>query len=96
MTQIPPQDHNDEFEPGVQDPYRYEPKYGKSRVGQFSKVLIVLGAIMTLIGVVGGFSAMFLIKNGSQSVFMDLLMLAPLGFLMAFTGITGWVISGGK
>jgi hypothetical protein len=39
---------------------------------------------------------MFLMKDGSHSVFLDLLMLAPLGFLMAFTGITGWVISGGK
>lgn len=89
-------DKKEEFEPGVQDPYRYEPKYAKSGIGQFSKVLLVLGAIMTAVGVIGGFGAMFLMKDGSHSVFLDLLMLAPLGFLMAFTGITGWVISGGK
>lgn len=92
----PQHDTKEEFEPGVQDPYRYEPKYAKSGIGQFSKVLVVLGALMTAIGVIGGFGAMFLMKNGSHSIFLDLLMLAPLGFLMAFTGITGWVISGGK
>lgn len=92
----PKQDSNEEFEPGIQDPYRYERKYTKSGIGQFSKVLLVLGAIMTVVGVVGGFGAMFLIKGGGHSVFLDLLMLAPLGFLMAFTGMTGWVISGGK
>ncbi|MDD3575653.1 MULTISPECIES: hypothetical protein [unclassified Halothiobacillus] len=89
-------DSREEFEPGVENPHRFEPKYAKSGIGQFSKVLIVVGAIMTTIGVIGGFSAMFLMKDGSHSVFLDLLMLAPLGFLMAFTGITGWVISGGK
>ena len=91
-----PHDPQDEFEPGTQNPYRNEPKYARSGVGQFSKVLLVVGAILTAIGVIGGFSAMFMIKNGSDSIFMDLLMLAPLGFLLAFTGITGWVISGGK
>jgi hypothetical protein len=96
MVMNSPHDAEEEFEPGVQNPYRYEPKYAKSGIGQFSKVLIILGAIMTVIGVVGGFSAMFLMKDGSHSVFLDLLMLAPLGFLMAFTGVTGWVISGGK
>jgi hypothetical protein len=39
---------------------------------------------------------MILVKGGGHSIFLDLLMLAPAGSLMAFAGITGWVISGGK
>jgi hypothetical protein len=91
-----PQDDKEEFEPGAHNPYRYEPRIRPSNLGRFSKFLLILGAILVLVGVVGGFSAMFFMKDGSNSPFMDLLMLAPAGFLMAFTGITGWVISGGK
>ncbi|HQS01895.1 MAG: hypothetical protein B7Y07_00760 [Halothiobacillus sp. 24-54-40] len=91
-----PQDEKEEFEPGAHNPYRYEPRLRPSNLGRFSKFLLIFGAILVLIGVVGGFSAMFFMKDGSNSPFMDLLMLAPAGFLMAFTGITGWVISGGK
>ncbi len=89
-------DNDEEFEPGAHNPYRYEPKMKPSNFGRFSKFLLILGSILVAIGVVGGFGAMFLMKDGSHSIFLDLLMLAPAGFLMAFTGITGWVISGGK
>ncbi len=93
MSQPP----EEEFEPGLQNPHRQErPMEGAHGFGLFSKRIMILGAIMVIIGVVGGFSAMFLMKNGSDSVFMDLLMLAPAGFLLGFAGITGWVISGGK
>lgn len=93
MANIEP---DDEFEPGLQNPYRYEPKVRASGLGLFSKWLLIIGAVLTAIGVIGGFSTMFLVKGGGHSIFLDLLMLAPAGFLIAFTGITGWVISGGK
>lgn len=86
----------DEFEPGIQNPYRYEPRVKASGLGLFSKWLLILGGVLTAIGVIGGFSTMILVKGGGHSIFLDLLMLAPAGSLMAFAGITGWVISGGK
>ncbi|HUX81716.1 MAG TPA: hypothetical protein VMV35_02665 [Halothiobacillus sp.] len=93
MSYIEP---DDEFEPGVQNPHHFEPKIRPSGLGVFSKWLLILGGVLTAIGVIGGFSTMILVKGGGHSIFLDLLMLAPAGSLMAFAGITGWVISGGK
>lgn len=93
MSQIEPQD---EFEPGLGDPYRYEPPVPVSRFGLISKWLLIIGVVLTAIGVIGGFSVMYLYKGGGDSPFLDLLMLAPIGFVFAFAGITGWVISGGR
>lgn len=86
----------DDFEPGHVDPYRYEPRVRPSGFGVVSKWMMIVGALMTLIGVVGGFSVMFFYHGGGHSPFLDLLMLAPAGFVLGFAGITGWVISGGR
>lgn len=51
---------------------------------KFGITLIWLGIMLTAIGVIGGFSAMFMDKDEIAKVF---LMGAPFGFLSLFTGM---------
>ncbi len=51
------------------------------RVGQFA---VCLGILLVTVGVVGGFSAMF---KEEETLAVNLLILAPLGFVALLTGV---------
>ncbi|MBN2872788.1 MAG: hypothetical protein JXJ30_07745 [Halothiobacillaceae bacterium] len=89
-------DSEEEFEPGIGDPYRFEAPSRQPGFARASKVMLVLGAILTVVGVVGGLGPIVFTSGDDKRQFMDLLMLAPAGVVLMFTGITGWVIAGGR
>ena len=51
------------------------------RVGQ---IAVYLGILLVTVGVVGGFTAMF---NDADALAVNLLILAPLGFVVLLTGV---------
>jgi len=97
---VPPdqiQEPAGEFEPGIENPYQYEGQAPQPGVGRFSKWMLIVGVILTVIGLFFGLLPMVLgSETASDSPLMNLLMLAPMGFMLMFAGITGWVIAGGK
>lgn len=86
----------EEFEPGIGDPYRFEAPSRQPGFARVSKVMLVVGAIMTVVGVVGGLGPIVFVSDADKHQFMNLLMFAPAGVILMFTGITGWVIAGGR
>lgn len=91
------QDPTDEFEPGIDNPYRYEAHRPQPGVGRFSKIMLIVGVVFTVLGLLFGLLPMVLgSETASDSPLMNLLMLTPMGFMLMFAGITGWVIAGGK
>lgn len=58
------------------------------------KIMLVLGIILTLVGMVVGFTAMFIDAESSLAVYF--IGIVPVGFLMTFASLTGWIMSGGK
>lgn len=58
------------------------------KAGQFA---LVIGVLLTLVGLVGGFGAMF---SGHDGPAKALLALVPLGFVAGFTGIVLTQLSG--
>ncbi|MFI9653833.1 hypothetical protein ABGV17_03755 [Guyparkeria sp. GHLCS8-2] len=92
-----PTDHpDDEFEPGIGDPYRFEAPSRQPGFARVSKVMLVIGAILSAVGVVGGLGPIVFTSGEDKRQFMNLLMLAPVGVILMFAGITGWVIAGGR
>ena len=92
----PDPDHEEEFEPGIGDPYRFEAPSPQPGFARASKIMLVAGAILSAIGVIGGLGPIVFTSGDDKLRFMDLLMLAPAGVILMFTGITGWVIAGGR
>jgi uncharacterized membrane protein len=86
----------EEFEPGIGDPYRFEAPTRQPGFARASKYMLVLGAIISTIGVIGGLGPMVFGSDEDARQFMNLLMLAPAGVILMFAGITGWVIAGGR
>ncbi len=92
-----PTDHpDDEFEPGIGDPYRFEAPSRQPGFARVSKAMLVIGAILSTVGVVGGLGPIMFTSEEDKLQFMNLLMLAPAGVILMFAGITGWVIAGGR
>ncbi|MFN2382085.1 MAG: hypothetical protein ABR561_05980 [Guyparkeria sp.] len=87
---------DDEFEPGIGDPYRFEAPSRQPGFARVSKAMLVIGAIMCAVGVVGGLGPIVFTSEEDKLRFMNLLMLAPAGVILMFAGITGWVIAGGR
>lgn len=92
----PEASEEEEFEPGIGDPYRFEAPSRQPGFARVSKVMLVVGAVLTLIGVIGGLGPIVFAGGEDKRQFMNLLMLAPAGVVLMFTGITGWVIAGGR
>ncbi|MDG4866749.1 hypothetical protein P8631_01840 [Guyparkeria sp. 1SP6A2] len=86
----------EEFEPGIGDPYRFEAPSRQPGFARASKAMLVIGAIMSAIGVIGGLGPIVFTSADDKRQFMDLLLLAPAGVILMFAGITGWVIAGGR
>jgi len=86
----------EEFEPGIGDPYRFEAPTRQPGFARASKYILVLGAVISTIGVVAGLGPMIFGASEDKLQFMNLLMLAPAGVILMFAGITGWVIAGGR
>lgn len=58
------------------------------------KIMLILGIILTLVGMIVGFTAMFMgVEEGFALYFIGIV---PVGFLLAFASLTGWIMSGGK
>ena len=57
------------------------------------KIMLILGIILTLTGMIVGFTAMFM---GSEGFALYFIGIVPVGFLLAFASLTGWIMSGGK
>lgn len=57
------------------------------------KIMLVLGIILTLVGVGVGFTAMFI---DAESMAVYFIGIVPVGFLMTFASLTGWILAGGK
>ncbi|HSH84093.1 MAG TPA: hypothetical protein VK979_02895 [Guyparkeria sp.] len=93
--QIPPPSE-EEFEPGIGNPYRFEAPSRQTGFGLVSKVILVIGVILSIAGVVGGLGPLLFTSADDKSQFMNLLMLTPAGVLLTFAGMTGWVIAGGR
>ena len=87
---------DEEFEPGIGDPYRFEAPSRQPGFARASKVMLVIGAILSAVGVIGGLGPIVFTSAEDKRQFMDLLMLAPAGVILMFAGITGWVIAGGR
>mgnify|MGYP006303484501 FL=1 len=92
----PDSEPEEEFEPGIGDPYRFEAPSRQPGFARASKIMLVVGAIMSAVGVVGGLGPIVFTSGDDKLRFMDLLMLAPAGVILMFAGITGWVIAGGR
>ncbi|MGB9669896.1 MAG: hypothetical protein ACP5OY_04730 [Halothiobacillaceae bacterium] len=58
------------------------------------KIMLVLGIILTLVGAGVGFTAMFMDAESELAVYF--IGIVPIGFLMTFAALTGWVLAGGK
>lgn len=58
------------------------------------KVLLLFGIITTLVGTVVGFTVMFMDAENSLAIYF--LASVPIGFLITFAALTGWVLNGGK
>jgi len=58
------------------------------------KIMLVLGIILTLVGVVVGFTAMFIDAESGLAIYF--IGMVPIGFLMTFASLTGWILAGGK
>lgn len=59
---------------------------------QFAKITLIFSLIITGLGLVLGFGAMFLFPDSPA---VNLLVLAPIGFLLLFASMTVWVLLGG-
>lgn len=57
------------------------------------KWLLIVGSILTLFGVVVGFATMFM---GHDELALYFIGVIPIGFLLVFASLTGWIMSGGK
>ncbi|MFO7580939.1 hypothetical protein [Guyparkeria sp.] len=86
----------EEFEPGIGDPYRFEAPTRQPGFARASKYMLIVGAIMSAVGVVAGLGPMVFGSSEEKLQLMNLLMLAPAGVILMFAGITGWVIAGGR
>ncbi|MFP4251002.1 MAG: hypothetical protein ACLFRM_00020 [Guyparkeria sp.] len=86
----------EEFEPGIGDPYRFEAPSRQPGFARISKAMLIVGAILSTVGVVGGLGPIVFTSEEDKRQFMNLLMLAPAGVILMFAGITGWVIAGGR
>ncbi|MFP5507145.1 MAG: hypothetical protein ACLGH6_13185 [Gammaproteobacteria bacterium] len=51
---------------------------------RFGQVAVYLGIVLVVVGLVGGFGAMF---RNAEGVAVNLLILVPLGFVALLTGI---------
>ena len=89
-------DPEEEFEPGIGDPYRFEAPSRQPGFARASKIMLIVGALLAVVGVIGGLVPIVFTSGEDKLRFMDLLMLAPAGVILMFTGITGWVIAGGR
>lgn len=58
---------------------------------RLGRPLLVLGALLALIGLVGGFATMF---NDMDQIALRLLGLVPVGFVLAFAGLALVVLFG--
>ena len=92
----PESDPEEEFEPGIGDPYRFEAPSRQPGFARASKIMLVVGAILSAVGVIGGLGPIVFTSGDDKLRFMDLLMLAPAGVILMFAGITGRVIAGGR
>ncbi len=63
------------------------------RAGRSFKILMVVGMVLTFIGLIVGFTAMFIDADSAAVMFIGII---PVGFLMTFGGLTGWVLAGGR
>ncbi len=57
------------------------------------KILLILGIVLTVVGSLVGFTAMFM---DDESIAIYFIGIVPVGFLMTFAALTGWVMAGGK
>ncbi|MEW6765443.1 MAG: hypothetical protein AB1344_06620 [Pseudomonadota bacterium] len=57
------------------------------------KILLILGIVLTVVGSLVGFTAMFMEEETLAVYFIGIV---PVGFLMTFAALTGWVLAGGK
>jgi polyferredoxin len=58
------------------------------------KIMLVLGILLTLVGVGVGFTAMFIDAESELAVYF--IGIVPVGFLLTFASLTGWILAGGK
>ncbi len=57
------------------------------------KWTLVVGIVVTLFGVIAGFTTMFM---GMDNFAMYFISVVPIGFLFVFAALTGWIMAGGK
>ena len=62
-------------------------------MNQLFKWTLVVGIVVTALGLVAGFSAMFMGQEDFAKYFITVI---PIGFLFVFAALTGWIMSGGK
>lgn len=58
------------------------------------KIMLILGILLTLIGVGIGFTVMFLNPESDLAIYF--IGIVPVGFLLTFAALTGWILAGGK
>lgn len=58
------------------------------------KIMLVLGIVLTLVGMGVGFTAMFIAPESELAVYF--IGIVPVGFLLTFAALTGWILAGGK
>ncbi|MGC9455989.1 MAG: hypothetical protein ACP5DC_00565 [Halothiobacillaceae bacterium] len=85
-----PQD-NDSPEPSPPEPVA---RTGNDAIGQASKWMMIVGIVLTAVGMIFGMGGMML--GYTDTAVVDLIMLIPGGFLMTFAGLTGWILAGGR
>lgn len=57
------------------------------------KIMLMLGIVLTLVGMLVGFTAMFMDVENFAIYFIGII---PVGFLLTFASLTGWIMAGGK
>ncbi|MFP4155015.1 MAG: hypothetical protein ACOC00_03280 [Halothiobacillaceae bacterium] len=78
-------------EPG---PVKPAERSGNDAIGRASKWMMIVGIVLTAIGMIFGMGGMML--GYTDTAVVDLIMIVPGGFLMTFAGLTGWILSGGR
>ena len=70
------------------------PKIFKGKtVNRVFKWTLVIGIVVTLFGVIAGFTTMFM---GLDNFALYFIGVVPIGFLFVFAALTGWIMAGGK
>ena len=57
------------------------------------KWTLIVGIVVTLLGLISGFTTMFMGHEDFAKYFISVI---PIGFLFVFAALTGWIMSGGK